>query len=131
MHRARGQICAVVLNMQNMPAMEDGHDAKQNMQNNFLSTHCRLVTDWSGGKRRQAVDRFHFDYVRPLGCQFGLTKMCVFYIYSLSSSSCHIIATFAAFDNIRIRLKYLQKYVFCENFGSRRSEDLICISLHF
>ena len=68
--------------MQNMPAMEDGHDAKQNMQNNFLSTHGRLVTDWSGGKRRQAVDRFHFDYVRPLGFRFGLTKMCVFYIYT-------------------------------------------------
>ena len=33
--------------------------------------------------------------------------------------------------NIRKRLKYLQKCVFCENFGSRRSEDLICISLHF
>ena len=81
MHRARGQICALVQNMQNMPAMDDGHDATQNMQNNFLSTHCWLVTDWSGGKRRQAVDRFHFDYVRPLGCQFVLNIMCVFYIF--------------------------------------------------
>ena len=41
----------------------------------------RLVTDWSGGKRRRAVDRFHFDCVRPLRCQFGLTIMCVFYIF--------------------------------------------------
>ena len=79
--------------MQNMPAMDDGHDAKQNMQNNFLSTHGRLVTDWSGGKRRQAVDRFHFDCVRPLGCQFGLTIMCVLYIFiefKLLSHYCHI-----------------------------------------